>query len=318
MRQRGYDGDEIELMIKRLDTDGDGEISAKEFTEGLAAAESDPTLEDLLTPYEAPDSVFDSIRVGEGCVVDQPELRAISLAQLKHLYLEQVVKRCAAEEWIGRRQDPSSGTWRYTPLTAETVNLYDLASYVIVPATAPRQCSYVELVASGEQPPDWVVSAPWQLPLHQLIQCLEVHAKDAGLTEEGGAYWIAAVSNNQHELAEAIPADPTHSTFYKAMALSSGLVSVVDDGAECFSRVWCNYEAWLGVSMPPSPAFRTGYYTAMAHEYREDETPGAHVEMRAAVASSRASRATWPTLRSPRRCTGRGASGPSRTSSRRA
>ena len=54
---------------------------------------------------------------------------------------------------------------------------------------------------SGEQVPDWVVSTPWQLPLHQLIQCLEVHAKDTGLTEEGGKYWISAVSNNQHELA---------------------------------------------------------------------------------------------------------------------
>ena len=296
MRQRGYDGDEIELMIKRLDTDGDGEISAKEFTEGLAAAESDPTLEDLLTPYEAPDSVFDSIRVGEGCVVDQPELRAISLAQLKHLYLEQVVKRCAAEEWIGRRQDPSSGTWRYTPLTAETVNLYDLASYVIVPATAPRQCSYVELVAEGAQPPSWVVSAGWRLPLHQLIACLEVHAKDAGLGgggggeeegEAGGAppahYWISAFSNNQHELTSALPADPRHSVFYKAMERSLGLVSLVDDGAECFSRIWCNHEAHLAVSAPPSATFRHAYYTAMAHEYREGDAPGAHTEMRGAV-----------------------------------
>ena len=87
--------------------------------------------------------------------------RAISLTQLKTLYLEQVhapractpcmcarahpltcmarawphleqvVRRCVAESWLGRRFDKGANKWSYTRLAPESVNLCDLISHVL-------------------------------------------------------------------------------------------------------------------------------------------------------------------------------------------
>ena len=103
MRLRGYTEEEILNAVKTLDVDGDGQISAEEFAAlEKDGGEGDPSLEDLLMPYQAPDSVFDSLKHpleggDEPCVIEDPAKRAISLKQLKELYLSQVVRRCAAE-----------------------------------------------------------------------------------------------------------------------------------------------------------------------------------------------------------------------------
>jgi hypothetical protein len=56
---------------------------------------------------------------------------------------EHVQRRCVAE---GRTN------WAGELLTPETVTLYDLNKYVIMPATKAHQCSYVELVTGvGEE-----------------------------------------------------------------------------------------------------------------------------------------------------------------------
>jgi hypothetical protein len=369
-------------------SDGDGEISAEEFVNGLASADTDPSLEDLLMPHQAPESVFDSLRKNElGAALPNIEDRAITLRQLKEIYLTQVrmpcpdpslapillrgawctlrselvmtghasssshqplpmcvqvVRRCSAETWIGRRQD-ADGKWEISYLTAETVDFYDLASYVIVPATSSTRCSLMELVAGVEhvdgpatvppseqavdegaedaegkaedsegkpddseskaedseskaedpkgkasgaqlvaQRPDWVVSHGWRLPVQKLIHCLEAHARDVGLGDDA-KYWIASFSNRQAELTDGVTKDPTDNFFYRAMKAANGALSVVDEAGECFTRTWCDYEAFLAVHMPPYPAFRYAIYTPVAHEYRESDEAHAFTEMRMAV-----------------------------------
>lgn len=285
MELRGYAEDEILAAVKSLDVDGDGQISAQEFA-ALTGGDVDPTLEDLLMPYQAPDSVFEEIRRndvagGEGAV-ESPAQRSISLGQLKEIYLSQVVRRCVAEQWIGRRQGPD-GKWTYAKLTPETVNLYDLASYVIVPATAPQKCSLIELCVGPEEqaPPEWVVSSPWRLPLHALILSLEAHARDLGLGD-GARYWIAALALNQHELTEtAVAANHLNLPFYQALTHSAGCVAIVDEEGESFDRVWCEYEAYLALAHPPSSTSRFCVYTPIAHAYYAPGSP--MPEMRMAV-----------------------------------
>jgi hypothetical protein len=51
--------------------------------------------------------------------------------------VQHVNQRCVAEGWTN---------WAGELPTPETVTLYDLSKYVIMPATNVHQCSYVELV----------------------------------------------------------------------------------------------------------------------------------------------------------------------------
>ena len=281
MKLRGYSEAEVQEALRVLDVDGDGNVSAEEFVSGLASGRVDPGLEDLLKPYEAPDSVFDALRESGGCEIQDPACRAITLRQLREVYLDQVVRRCAAEGWLGRRQDGATGRWGYTKLAADCVDLYDLATHVLAPATAPRQCAFVELVASGEQRPNWVVSAAWKLPLELLIRCLEAHARDHGLGEDC-RYWIAAFAHRQAELEQRpIPIDPSASALYGALGRSHGLVSILDEAGECYSRVWLEYESYLALRSP-APRAKFELYTPFAHTFAAEDD-GGYTEVRMAV-----------------------------------
>ena len=76
------------------------------------------------------------------CKIDETAERGISVRQLLAV-CELVKRRCVAEGWTN---------WAGELLTPETVTLYDLNKYVIMPATKAHQCSYVELVTgAGEE-----------------------------------------------------------------------------------------------------------------------------------------------------------------------
>ena len=77
------------------------------------------------------------------CKIDETAARGISVRQLLVMY-ELVKRRCVAEGWTDWDGE--------TLLTPETVTLYHLNKYVIMPATEAHQCSYVELVTGvGEE-----------------------------------------------------------------------------------------------------------------------------------------------------------------------
>ena len=42
--------------------------------------------------------------------------------------------------------------------------------------------------------------------------------------------------------------DPAQSSFHKAIALSKGVVSVIDTTATCFTRIWCDYEVYVALT----------------------------------------------------------------------
>ncbi|MEC7724575.1 MAG: hypothetical protein VYD05_03595, partial [Planctomycetota bacterium] len=169
----------------------------------------------------------------------------------------------AGERWFGGRD-------KDVPITSvEEVTLYDCNTYVILPATAEKECSMVELMASEEQPPHYFVSHWWGEPIVDFLRCLRRHAEARRLEYKGGwhdgeyydpdidnptvhrrphpcyvgegvspRYWVCAHANNQHKLDGEISDDLTQTSFFRAMRLAWGTVSVVDRGAVSYSRIW--------------------------------------------------------------------------------
>jgi len=155
------------------------------------------------------------------------------VAQLSDVW-ELIQTTCCAE-WIDRDGQP---------LTATRVNLYDATKFLLKPRTEPYSCSYVELVARGPQPPDWFVSHWWGEVVAAFFACIEGHAKlrHVARRKTRVLYWVCAYANNQWELDAEIAEDPAQTSFRKAMALSRGTVTVLDEKAVTFSRIWCCYE----------------------------------------------------------------------------
>ncbi len=75
-------------------------------------------------------------------------------------------------------------------LTPEKCNLYDIHIRIIKTRTFRKQCSYVELIATGPQKPTRFVSHWWGEPVIAMIRCLEQQCEDLKLSEETTYYWI--------------------------------------------------------------------------------------------------------------------------------
>jgi len=189
------------------------------------------------------------------------ELRGITLAQLRKVW-QQIEHRCVRDHWRDK------GTQR--PLEPQTVNLYHLNEYFIMKETEKSKLSYVEHI-TGEKPqkPRWFVSHWWGEPVADFIACIEQHAADRGLGEDI-PYWVCAYANNQHRLDPMT--DPHNSPFRKALDLCEGTVTVLDQEAKCYTRVWCVYEIFTTLSEKKD--VRTAYdhqflydvYTAYNHQ----------------------------------------------------
>jgi len=176
---------------------------------------------------------------GKGCLIEKTEERGITLNQLGALvaFLHQ---HCVAEGWVST--NPSNPC----ALLPDKVNLYDGTHWVIKPATQARQTSYVELIADGKQPPAWFVSHFWGEAIAAFTKCLEQHAADRQLSRDS-PYWVCAYANNQWKLGNEVGGKPCETSFFKAMGLAKGTVSVLDLQGWCYTRVWCVYEIWVSL-----------------------------------------------------------------------
>jgi len=222
--------------------------------------------EDESTPFQGTvelNPTFEDLHEGKpGCVIPKPELRAITVGQLNKL-TKHVKRRCEPEEWADSR-DPSN---KFTP---ETFNLYALDVYVIRPATEARECAYVELVAICAQPPKWFCSHWWGEPVLDFVACVVTHALDHGYSLEGSknnptaAYWVCAYANNQWDLTSVNAPTLKETSFYKALKLAEGAVSILDSDGMCFARVWCSYEC--SVVLTQIKGLKYEVYTAKKHD----------------------------------------------------
>jgi hypothetical protein len=139
------------------------------------------------------------------CKIDETAARGISVRQLLVVH-ELVKRRCVAEGWTN---------WAGELLKPETVTLYDLNKYVIMPATEAHQCSYVELVTgAGEESarrcPDGHVPMPRTIvyPIgHAGRAEEETCTQCAKKLELGATYWVCHRCGDKHKLCgECAPA----------------------------------------------------------------------------------------------------------------
>ena len=289
----GYDHELITALLTKLDVNHDGVIDREEWRRGMSLlppallialtnpADGPPGNEavfgDLLKPtlvarasgYHrkrltsiavACEEVVTIGKASRGCTIAQPEKRATTLSQLRTL-VAHIRRRCESERWVG---DGDS------LLTSALVSIYDAMAYVVKPATRERQCSYVELVADGAQPPAWFASQWWGTSLEDTLECLEQHARDRRLEPSlGASYWSAAFALSTWVADETlrVTSHPADSCFGRAMALSAGVVGIVDRAGVCFSRTWVLYESGAALRMRDAQRhFEYDLYTPQAHQ----------------------------------------------------
>ena len=120
-----------------------------------------------------------------GCSNPRTEHRASRLSQLQQLwtYVQHMLRETELID-----DSPYSAT-SGRRIEAEIVNMYHLCEHFVMPLTKPFECSWVELVATGEQRPDWFVSHAWSTRFTETLQMLEWHAECRELGQEA-QYWI--------------------------------------------------------------------------------------------------------------------------------
>lgn len=254
--------EDVSMIMADFDANGDGVLQYDEMAEAWAALEMGEPGTGLGDAERAAfDACFGNLCIG-GCVVVGAENRAITIDQLTVVHAH-MCGRC----------DELTSSFTGKQLTEDGYNLYDANTHAILPATRPRQCSLVELVARGTQPPDFFVSHWWGEAVFCFLACLRKHELDRNLRQasrgsEGTyvpAYWVCAYANNQHQLAEAVTADPRETSFFKALQVARGAVSLVDDAATCFSRIWCGFEVYEALAAAPRDDFLYDVYTHRNH-----------------------------------------------------
>ena len=232
---------EVEQLFGALDKAGDADstLSRDEWHAGFY--KSLPVLVGMVTPV-TPD--WRELHYNlPGCTIGaSAEDCAITLAQLVDLKAA-LVRRCPAERWTN-----VSGA----PIEPAGANLYDVCRYVIRPATEARRCAYVELVARGPQQPNFFVSHWWGEPVVDFVTCLCAHSSSRRL-QVGTAgrakalYWVCAYANNQWDLSPALTNDPKATSFYRALQEARGTVTVLDQRAITFNRIWCSFEIYTSL-----------------------------------------------------------------------
>ena len=232
LQKQGYDDVVFATLMGELDLNSDGCITIDEWRKGFYASSfvhvRPPAAEDFADLHGDQRG---------GCTIAETAKRAITGAQLQRV-CSHISRRCKPEGWADK-----SGKQR----TPGTVTLYDAARFVIKPATYAAQCSLVELIAFGEQVPLYFVSHWWGEPVLDFVKCLEQHAVDRGLGVDS-PYWVCAYANNQWKLDDEIGGSLEESSFRKAMKLSFGTVTVLDEGGITFSRIWCGYEIFTSLA----------------------------------------------------------------------
>merc|ERR1740117_933935 len=210
---------------------------------------------------------FSDLFTGPGYHIPQTEMRATSLDQLD-LVMKHVTRRLTGGEvWkVSRFQNGQMVQQDLTEPAA--VQLYDVNTHAIIPATAALQLSLIEAMATSPQKPSYFVSHWWGEEVPLMIRCLQQHSKDRALKRQEQFFWICAYANNQHKLKEEIgdgdqPLSET--SFFRAMKLARGTVSVVDANGMSWTRIWCVYELFQSLTRMSSE-YTYDIYTALEHK----------------------------------------------------
>jgi len=184
--------------------------------------------------------------------IDPEVYHGITLRQIRGLWAN-VKRRCIEEKWTSE--------WTKKLLSPETVNLHDVKKYVVKPLTEHTRESFVASLPStaAYQVPRVYISAPFTLPIRELVVCLEafVHNFRTNFTEEhdekGGGMtpdtpvWLVGFARNQWP-EKPYPEDPMQTPMANAIKVTKGRVlSITDKDGTNFTRAWPALESSLAI-----------------------------------------------------------------------
>lgn len=266
----------VAQLFTAADAKSDGFVDREElhavFNQAAAAGKPWPLWLMALAPPPAGVGVFSGLVRRDGPIaIPDAALRAMTLRQLRAVG-KHARTRCDAEGWLGVRFD---GGKHYERLKPADINLYDVATHVILPAThghvlrgSKIRPSFVELVAAGAQRPDYFCSHYWGEPIADFVDCIAQSTRDLAygggkfITRHDGSppmqkpadgldarVWVCAYANRQWDLDGDLTDDPRQTSFARAMRLASGTIAVVDAAGQYFSRVWCCFEIFNSLQM---------------------------------------------------------------------
>lgn len=133
--------------------------------------------------------------------------------------------------------------------------MHQICRLFILPLTAPRECSFTELVAVAAQPPNWFCSHFWGTAFQCTVMMVNFHAQSHGLNEET-AYWLCPFANNQHDLTE-LGGEVMETPFARAILHKdcTGTLVLCDGNASPMMRAWCILELFVTTQRAPHKRF---------------------------------------------------------------
>ncbi|CAE7403620.1 unnamed protein product, partial [Symbiodinium sp. CCMP2456] len=133
-------------------------------------------------------------------------------------------------------------------------NMHFVVANIVEPLTEKRQTSFVSLLQG--KPVSYFVSHSWATPFQHFVQCLQRHTAFTGALEP--TYWICSFANNQWDIAKEIGTDVLDSAFAKVLQSGvQGVVMVLDQQVQPFTRVWCLFELFLSSKRALQVVFAT-------------------------------------------------------------
>ncbi|CAJ1354669.1 unnamed protein product, partial [Effrenium voratum] len=180
---------------------------------------------------------------------EDPAMRGVLLWQLSTL--AQTVEEILTE--LDFVQDGPFAANPGSSLRWLDVNMYHVCQHFILPMTKEQECSYVELVASDLQPPEWMVSHAWSTQFAATASMLAKHSSSRNQEEDSAhswkqtSYWCCTLANNQHDLSPLREADLLKTPFARVLLSNAcaGTVLLCDTAVTPLRRVWCVFEAHL-------------------------------------------------------------------------
>lgn len=172
-------------------------------------------------------------------MIQDPAMRGVTLEQL--LELQDFVQDSLQKNDIVDAGSGRSICW-------EDLNMYQVRDSFVFSLTKQCQCSFVELIAPGKQPPMWMISHWWGTPFNFTIRMLQLQARSRHLhAAVSVTYWCDAFANNQRSLSmhEFEEVDVLNFPFARAMLSPScmGTVLLCDPEVTALLRTWCVFEA---------------------------------------------------------------------------
>ncbi|CAE7266599.1 FBL4 [Symbiodinium sp. CCMP2592] len=195
-----------------------------------------PVLELIRSPNDRHHVALLSTRYSSRCRIDAPEDRAITFDQLTEV-LNYAVSAC--DRW----QDLS--TSEIQPLTSHGLDHYDVVNWILRPVSEANSGSFVEMVATCPQEPEYYLSHYFGQPVGDILQCVRHHLRTRHFSDDT-PYWAWAYAHRYGQ-DDVLPDRIYSSPAWLAMSKSRGILLALGNSSVPLSRTWCLLEITLAM-----------------------------------------------------------------------